>query len=72
MISFPEMMFYAEEEGLLPTRRGKLNAIIRDVIEFPTPTIDLFTFKQIILNNGLTFESLSDAELAYINAGIEK
>lgn len=28
MTSFPEMMFYAEAEGLLPTRTGKINAII--------------------------------------------
>ena len=28
MTSFPEMMFYAEAEGLLPTREGKINAII--------------------------------------------
>ena len=29
MTSFPEMMFYAEAEGLLPTKEGKINAIIK-------------------------------------------
>ena len=39
-MNFPELMFMAEAEGQLPTRMGRLNAIIKDIKNFPAPAID--------------------------------
>ena len=30
-LSFAEMMYYAEADGLLPTRTGNINALIKDL-----------------------------------------
>lgn len=71
MISFPEMMFYAEAEGLLPTRAGKINAVIRDIKEYPAPEIEFSEFKKILRKYGLQYEELTDREIRYINASID-
>ena len=65
-MDFAEMMFYAEAEGLLPTRAGKLNKTIRDVKADPRPEISLIELKQILNENGLDFNDLSQREKAYL------
>lgn len=65
-MDFAEMMFYAEAEGLLPTRLGKLNKTIRDVKADPRPEISLIELKQILNENGLDFDDLSQSEKAYL------
>lgn len=67
---FAELMFYAEAEGLLPTRAGKINAVIRDIKDFPSPTIDFMQFKTILSRYDLNYDDLTDLEKRYINAKI--
>lgn len=69
-MTFSEMMFYAEVEGLLPTRAGKINAVINAVKEYPRPEIDFSEFNQILESYGLQYDDLSDREINYINASI--
>lgn len=69
-MKFAELMFYAEAEGLLPTRAGKINAVIRDIKNFPSPTIDFMQFKTILSQYDLNYDDLTDLEKRYINAKI--
>lgn len=69
-MTFPEMMFYAETEGLLPTRAGKINAIINAIKEYPCLEIEFSEFEKILESYGLTYDDLSDREIQYINANI--
>lgn len=69
-MEFSEMMFYAEAEGLLPTRAGKINAAINIIKNDPRPYIDSDEIKEIIENQGIDFNSLSRREVKYINAMI--
>ena len=69
-MTFPEMMFYAEAEGLLPTRAGKINAIVNDIKQYPAPEIDFPTFEMILNNYGLSYNNLTTAERRYIDAAI--
>lgn len=66
MINFPEQMFYAESEGLLPTRLGKLNAVIKDIKRCPNPTIDEATFIEIMNKNDVDYKELTQKEFNYI------
>lgn len=67
-MKFSELMFYAEAEGLLPTRAGKINAVIKDINNIPYGyEIDL---EQILNKYGLCSSELSDREIRYINASI--
>ena len=67
MINFPEMMFYAESEGLLPTRLGKINAINKEVKNYPAHTIDEDDFIYIVNKHGLNYNDLTQKELNYIS-----
>lgn len=69
-MKFAEMMFYAEAEGLLPTRAGKINAVIAAIKNYPFPEIDFLNFEKILNNYGLTYKDLTDREIRYINASI--
>lgn len=70
MITFPELCFYAEAEGLLPTHEGKINAVINDIKDYPNPTIEFREFEMILKKYGLNYERLTDQEINYINASI--
>lgn len=70
MITFPELCFYAEAEGLLPTHEGKINAVINDIKDYPNPTIEFREFEMILKKHGLCYERLTDREINYINASI--
>lgn len=65
-----EMLFYAEVGGLIPTRTGKINAVIRDIKNYPAPTIGMNEFEKILNKYELTFKMLTDREIQRINAGI--
>lgn len=62
--------YMAEAEGLLPTRAGKINAVINTVKEYPRPEIEFSEFEKILENYGLRYDDLSDREIRYINASI--
>ena len=67
MIPFSELMYYAEAEGLLPTRAGKINAAI-NVINKSASSLDEDEIEEIFENEGIDFNSLSSREIRYINA----
>lgn len=70
-MNFPEMMFYAEAEGLLPTRSGKINAVIKDIKAYPALTIDFLEFERILENHELKYSDLTKGEIRYINANLK-
>lgn len=70
-MKFEEMMFYAEAEGLLPTRAGRINKVIQDIKNFPHYTIDFNDFEKILKQNGLDWKNLSPRERKYIDASIK-
>ena len=65
-MDFAEMMFYAEAEGLLPTRLGKLNKTIKDVKADPRPEISLTELRWFLNRNGLEFDNLFQKEKEYL------
>ena len=67
-MDFAEMMFYAEAEGLLPTRAGTINAIIKDIKDDPRATIDQDDFEEILSYHNLTLSDLTRREFDYIMA----
>jgi len=69
-MKFPELFFYAEAEGLLPTRAGKINAVINDIKNYPGSEIEFSEFKSILNHYGLRYEDLTDREIRHINASI--
>ena len=66
MLSFGEMMFYAEAEGLLPTRTGKINAVINDMKDWPYDTLDQDDFEKILAEHELDYDDLTQKEVDYI------
>lgn len=68
MISFPEMMFYAEEEGLLPSRTGRLNAVIKEVKAYPADTMPEDEYERVLNKYGFSFSTLTMDDIRYINA----
>ena len=63
-MTFAEMMFYAEEEGLLPTRAGRINAVIEEIRTYPRPDIEAEEFESILNRHQLS--DLTEKELRYI------
>lgn len=66
MLSFGEMMFYAEAEGLLPTRAGKINAVINDMKDWPYDTMSQDDFEKILVEHKLDYDDLTQKEIDYI------
>ena len=66
-MKFAESMIYAEDEGLLPTRLGKINAVINAVKEYPHYEIEFSEFEKILEQHGLKYKELSNQEIQYIN-----
>lgn len=64
------VFYMAEAEGLLPTRAGKINAVINDVKAYPGFEIEFSEFEKILKKHGLQYKDLSDREIRYINASI--
>ena len=69
-MTFFETLYYAECEGLLPTRAGRLNAAIRVIKSYPGSSIDMDEFEKILNDYGLSYNDLSEREIRYINASI--
>ena len=69
-MNFSELMFMAEAEGQLPTRVGRLNAVIKDIKMISTPSIDSDTLISILNKNGIELKSLTQKEFDYILRGI--
>ena len=70
-MDFSETMFYAESEGLLPTRAGKINAVIKEIKDYPGLSIGLEEFEEILNKYGLKYGELTERELRYIDASIK-
>lgn len=70
-MKFSELMYYAEAAGELPTRTGRLNAVIKDIRSIPTPTIDSDTLISVLSKNGIELKSLTQREFDYILKGIK-
>lgn len=62
--------FMAEAEGLLPTRAGRINAIIQDIKDQPHTRITEAQFCEIVERNGIKYSTLTDREIRYIQASI--
>ena len=69
-MTYWEVLYMAECEGLLPTRAGKINAVIRAIKGYPGSSIDMDDFRKILNDYGLNYEDLSEREIRYINAKI--
>ena len=65
-----EMFYYAEAEGKLLTRTGKINAVIRDIKAYPGSTIEMYEFEEILEKYGLSYGELTPREISRINSGI--
>ena len=44
-----QTFYMAEAEGLLPTRAGKINAVIRDIKDYPCAMMNLKKFLLIMI-----------------------
>ena len=66
MLSFGEMMFYAEADGLLPTRAGRINAVINDMKDWPYDTMSQDDFEKILVEHELDYDDLTQKEIDYI------
>ena len=72
MITFPEMLYYMECEGDMPTRTGRINAVIKEIKSTPPHHISEDEFEQILNNHDLSYEELTDRELLFIVESINK
>lgn len=79
MIEFPEMLYYMECEGDMPTRTGRINAVIKEIRNTPPHHISDDEFEQILNNHGfsyfnyhLPYEEITNRELLFIIESINK
>lgn len=63
-------MFMAEQEGLLKTRAGKINSIVKQMKAYPDETIPKAVFIAIAEMNGIDPNSLTTKEMNKINSEI--
>lgn len=71
MMNFAQTMFMAEASGLLPTREGKIQAIIKAVKAYPASTIEATDFFTIVEKCGIHPDTLTQKELMRINSAIK-
>ena len=72
MINFPEMLYYMECEGDMPTRTGRINAVIKEIKSTPPHHISDDEFEQVLNNHGLSYKELTNRELLFIVQSINK
>ena len=72
MITFPEMLYYMECEGDMPTRTGRINAVIKEIKSTPPHHISENEFEQVLNNHGFSYEELTYRELLFIVESINK
>ena len=71
MVSIAEMLFYAESEGLLPTRLGRINSIILDIKDAAKYNLADSNLEFILRENGFySLDELTDKEIDYINRNL--
>ena len=71
MVSIAEMLFYAESEGLLPTRLGRINSIILDIKDAAKYNLAASNLEFILRENGFySLDELTDKEIDYINRNL--
>ena len=72
MITFPEILYYMECEGDIPTRMGRINAVIKEIKSTPPHHISEDEFEQVLNNHDLSYEELTYRELSFIIESINK
>lgn len=70
-MDFTETMFYAEMEGVLPTRFGKINKVISLIKKESSESIDEEHFNNLCFKVGLDPNSISFNEMNYILKSIK-
>lgn len=71
MVSIAEMLFYAESEGLLPTRLGRINSVILDIKDAAKYNLADSNLEFILRENGFySFDELTEKEIDYINRNL--
>ena len=71
MVSIAEMLFYAESEGLLPTRLGRINSVILDIKDAAKYNLAASNLDFILKENGFySFDELTEKEIDYINRNL--
>ena len=71
MVSIAEMLFYAESEGLLPTRLGRINSVILDIKDAAKYNLADSNLEFILRENGFySLDELTDKEIDYINRNL--
>lgn len=71
MVSIAEMLFYAESEGLLPTRLGRINSVILDIKDAAKYNLAVSNLEFILRENGFySFDELTEKEIDYINRNL--
>lgn len=72
MVSIAEMLFYAESEGLLPTRLGRINSVILDIKDAAKYNLAASNLEFILRENGFySFDELTEKEIDYINRNLK-
>ena len=66
-MNFAEMAFYAETEGFLPTKTGKMYAVVNEIKEKYLDEVPFEDFVQILKKHGLSFEKLSEEDKRWID-----
>ena len=65
------MLFYAESEGLLPTRLGRINSVILDIKDAAKYNLADSNLEFILRENGFySLDELTDKEIDYINRNL--
>lgn len=71
MVSIAEMLFYAESEGLLPTRLGRINSVILDIKDAAKYNLAASNLEFILRENGFySLDELTEKEIDYINRNL--
>lgn len=71
MVSIAEMLFYAESEGLLPTRLGRINSVILNIKDAAKYNLAASNLEFILRENGFySFDELTEKEIDYINRNL--
>lgn len=64
------VFFMAEADGDLPTRAGRINAVIKELKEYPYSEIPFSEYERILEEHDLSYEKLTEREKRLIDASI--
>lgn len=67
--NFWEYLYVAEEEGNIPTRRGKMNKVIKLILENPE---DVSSYIDKFEEAGLDISTMTKSEMEYITKEINR